>query len=278
MDNRQIDLHLHTTASDGRLTPTELVLVARRLKLTIISITDHDTTDGIPVARVSAQGNLTIIPGIELSTVDNGDDVHMLGYYIDITNDRLQTALSDFREARDSRARKIVNRLAELHMPIRWEQVQEAANGGAIGRPHIARVMVETGHVGSVGEAFEKYLYTGGPAYIARKRLTPEEGIQLIHSAGGVAILAHPGLVKDYESLIQRLVTTGLDGVEINHPKNSSEVRTRLWELAKQYNLITTGGSDYHNDERGPMASEVPPDGCVEMLEARARQYHTETE
>lgn len=278
MDNRQIDLHLHTTASDGRLTPTELVLAARRLKLTIIAITDHDTTDGIPAAQVFAQGNPTIIPGIELSTADNGHDVHMLGYYFDITCDQLQTALRDFREARDSRARKIVNRLAELHLPVGWEQVEEVANGGAIGRPHIARAMVAAGHVGSVGEAFEKYLYNGGPAYIARKRLTPEEGVQLLHSAGGVAVLAHPGLVEDYETLIPRLAAAGLDGVEINHPKNTSEVRVRLWELAKQYSLIATGGSDYHNDERGPMASEVPPDGCVERLEARARHYHTEAE
>lgn len=271
--NRHIDLHLHTTASDGRLTPAELVLAARQLELTLIAITDHDTTAGIPEAQAIARGNPVIIPGIELSTADNGHDVHLLGYFIDIEHAGLQDSLRDFRNARDNRARKIVNRLDELNLPITWEQVAEVANGGAIGRPHIAQAMVQAGHVSSVSEAFEKYLYTGGPAYIARQRLTPEQGVALIHNAGGVAVLAHPGLVSDYESLMIRLVPAGLDGVEIMHPKNLAEVRARLWELAEYYHLIPTGGSDFHNAERGPMASEIPPEGCVERLQAQAQRH-----
>jgi predicted metal-dependent phosphoesterase TrpH len=274
MKNVQIDLHLHTTASDGRLTPAELISEARRLGLTTIAITDHDTTAGIPEAQAAAQGNPVIIPGIELSTADNGQDVHMLGYFIDVEQRELQDSLRDFRDARDSRARKIVTRLSELNMPVSWEQVTQIANGGAIGRPHVAQAMVQAGHVGSVSEAFTKYLYTGGPAYVARQRLTPEQGVALIHSAGGVAVLAHPGLVNDYDSLAIRLVAAGLDGVEVNHPKNAPDVRARLWELVEQYHLIPTGGSDFHNAERGPMASEIPPDGCVARLEAQAQHYH----
>lgn len=275
--NQHIDLHLHTTASDGRLTPEELVLAARRLKLTLIAITDHDTTAGIPEAQALAKGNPVIIPGIELSTADNGHDVHLLGYFIDIDYAGLQDSLRDFRDARDNRARRIVNRLDELNLPITWEQVAKVANGGAIGRPHIAQAMVQAGHARNVSEAFEKYLYTGGPAYIARKRLTPEQGVALIHDAGGVAILAHPGLVPDYESLVIRLVPAGLDGVEIMHPKNTAEIRAHLWELAEDYHLIPTGGSDFHNEERGPIASEVPPAGCVERLQAQAQRYRRQS-
>lgn len=273
MDKRRLDLHLHTTASDGRLTPTELVLYARQHRLDAIAITDHDTTAGIAEAQAAASGVPVIIPGIELSTVDDGGDVHMLGYFIDIDNISFQETLQEFRNTRDSRARKIVERLAELNMPVAWDQVEEIAQGGAIGRPHIARAMVQAGHVATISEAFEKYLYTGGPAYVARQRLTPDQGVELIHSAGGAAVLAHPGLVQNYEPLLERLVCAGLDGVEIMHPNNPEPVRTRLWALAERYNLVPTGGSDFHYEERGPIASVVPPEGCIEMLQAQARQH-----
>jgi predicted metal-dependent phosphoesterase TrpH len=274
----RVDLHLHTTASDGQLTPTELVQLARQQGLNVIAITDHDTTNGIEEAQQAAQGSPVVIPGIELSAEDDGRDVHTLGYFLNINNEAFQQQLARFRDDRLHRGQRIVEKLAQLQMPVDWQKVLAFADGGAVGRPHIARAMVEAGYVATVREAFDRYLYNGGPAYVARRRLSPEEAIELIHSAGGVAVLAHPGLVTDYEAIVERLVPAGLDGVEVVHPDNPEAVQSRLRELAQQYRLIITGGSDFHDltwiEETGEamIGSVTPPEGCVDALHQCAAQ------
>jgi predicted metal-dependent phosphoesterase TrpH len=275
----RLDLHVHTTASDGQYTPSQLVALARKRGLDVLGITDHDTTDGIPEARRAAGNSPTIIPGIELSAEDESGDVHILGYFLDIDNRAFQDQLAHFRADRYQRGEKIVARLHDLGMPIEWERVTAIAEGGAIGRPHIARALVDAGYVESLGEAFDRFLYNGGPAYVSRKRLSPEEAITLIHSAGGAAVLAHPGLVKDYLSLLAaRLIPAGLDGIEVVHPKNDPTTRLNLRGIAAQNGLIMTGGSDFHRpNEDGSLAlgAETPPDGCLTALRERARRYQT---
>ena len=267
------ELHTHTTASDGQHTPSELVALARGLGLDVLAITDHDTTDGLAPARSAALGAPIILPGIELSAED-GEDVHVLGYAFDPDDAALQTALAEFRARRVRRARAILDKLVALGVPIAWERV-EALAAGSVGRPHIARIMVEAGYVDSVRDAFDRYLGNGAPAYVARQRLSPEEAVQLIHAAGGAAVLAHPGLLADWRGMVERLIPVGLDGVEVFHPKNGEQVRLDLRVLAAQHDLIITAGSDFHgravND--APLGAMTPPPGTVEALRARAREW-----
>jgi 3',5'-nucleoside bisphosphate phosphatase len=221
-------------------------------------------------------GSPVLIPGIELSAEENGVDVHMLGYHIRAEDAAFQAELVRFRDDRLNRGRKIVERLGTLGMPVKWEAVLRLANGGSVGRPHIARAMIEAGHVSSLAEAFDRFLYTGGPAYVSRERLSPEAAVSLIHRAGGVAVMAHPGLVEDYRAMVERLVPAGLDGVEIMHPKNSQVVRQNLQALAQKYNLIVTGGSDFHRKE-DPIGSETPPPTVLLDLRERAARYQQQT-
>ncbi|MBE0690790.1 MAG: PHP domain-containing protein [Anaerolineae bacterium] len=272
----RIDLHLHTNASDGQHTPTELIDLVRQQHLDVIAITDHDTTGGIAEAQSVSQGHPQIIPGIELSAEDEEGDVHVLGYFIDPANTALQEKLSHFRTERLERGQRIVQKLIDLGIPVTWDRVSAIAGDASIGRPHIARALLEAGHVDSVHDAFDRYLYNGGPAYVARYRLTPEEAIQFIHSAGGVAVLAHPGLLPDYRAMVQRLVPAGLDGVEVYHPENSQTVRLNLSGLAQQYDLVVTGGSDFHGQaikaNARPGMTDPPP-ACVRALRERAARY-----
>jgi len=272
------ELHAHTNASDGQYAPAELVALALEQNLDLLAITDHDTTAGIAPARLAANGRLIILPGIELSAEDAGEDTHMLGYDFDPGDAELQTALADFRARRDARAREMVERLNALGVPVRWERVEALAAGGAVGRPHVARAMVEAGAVESVREAFDQYLHHGGPAYVARQRLSPEEAIALIHRAGGAAVLAHPGLLADWRAMIERLVPAGLDGVEVAHPKNDADVRLELRGLAARYGLIMTGGSDFHGRAVSDalLGSITPPTGAVEGITERAARWKTE--
>jgi hypothetical protein len=272
----RVDLHLHTNASDGQYTPAEVIAIAREHQLDVIAITDHDTTDGVARAQAAANGRPLVIPGIELSAQDEDSDVHMLGYFIDAAATRFQSTLRAFREQRLNRGQQIVDRLTQLGLAVDWEDVAAIADGAAIGRPHIARAMVKAGYVHSVKEAFDRYLYNGGPAYVARYRLAPEQAIHLIHEAGGAAVLAHPGLLRDYRRMVERLVPAGLDGLEVMHPENNETVRLNLRGLAQQHNLIITGGSDYHGasvSEGARPGSTNPPSECVEALRQRARRY-----
>lgn len=272
------DLHLHTTASDGQYSPAELVDLAR--KFDVIAVTDHDTTEGVEAAQQAAfqNGAPLVIPGIELSAEDADGDVHMLGYYVDIHNAAFQETLGRFRAGRFQRGQRMVEKLAALNLPLDWDRIMTIAGGGAIGRPHIARAMLEAGYVESIKDAFNRYISNDGPAYVARTRLSPEESVALIHSAGGVAILAHPGLLKDYRAMLLRLISVGLDGVEVNHPSNSEAVRLDLRGIATASSLIMTGGSDFHGPRIKPdiaMGMVSPPEGAVDALKLAAKRYAT---
>jgi hypothetical protein len=269
------DLHVHTSASDGQYTPEAVITLAVKRKLNLIAITDHDTTEGIARAkRAAAQvGSPVVVPGIELSA-DGG--VHILGYYIRSDAPALREALRALHADRETRAEQMVAKLALLGVPVAWERVRALAAGGAVGRPHIARALCEAKHVESVREAFSRFLYDGGPAYVGREGLTPETAIALIHEAGGAAVLAHPGALADYRALIPRLAAAGLDGLEISHPVHTRPTRLDLRGLAAMHGLIMTGGSDFHGTIANgtiTLGSETPPEGCVAALLARAARY-----
>lgn len=272
----RVDLHMHTNASDGQYTPEELIDLARSFD--IIAITDHDTTDGVEPAQLAARayGAPRVIPGVELSAEDDGGDVHVLGYFIDIHNPALQERLAHFRSTRYHRGKLMLDKLAGMGMPLDWDRVVAIADGGAIGRPHIARALLEAGYVESIRDAFDRYISNDGPAYVARARLSPEESVALIHSAGGAAVLAHPGLLPDYRAMLTRLIAAGLDGVEVVHPSNNDAVRLDLRGIAVANNLVMTGGSDFHGPRIKPditLGMVSPPEGAAAALEQAAKRY-----
>lgn len=244
----RVDLHLHSTASDGKLTPESLVVKAAALGMTTISLADHDSVDGIiPALKAAADfPGLRLIPGVEISTDLADGEAHILGYFIDYTSDRLTSALERFRDSRQGRARGMVARLADLGIDIDWSRVREIAGEGSIGRPHIARAMLEQGYIASFEEAFDKYIGHGGPAYVERDKMTPLEAVELIVRAQGLPVLAHPFTVKEPEAMVIELKAGGLVGIEAYYKDNTPEETDDLLGLAQRYDLIVTGGSDYH--------------------------------
>lgn len=256
-----VDLHNHTTASDGLLTPSELVYWAKRKGLKAIAITDHDSTDGIDEAiRMGRETGIYIVPGIELNTQIDEKEIHILGYFIDKELPWFQQLLTKIRNARIGRAKKMVENLQKIYgFDINYEEIQEGTKGnGSIGRPHIARLLVEKGIANSIGEAFEKYIGADSPAYVERFKITPLEGIKMIKKAGGVPILAHPGLLYN-NSIVAEIISQGVLGIEayhINHTEHESEYFVKL---AKKRNLIITAGSDCH----GELVSGEPTVGSV---------------
>jgi 3',5'-nucleoside bisphosphate phosphatase len=269
------DLHCHTTASDGTLTPTQLVRMAKEKGLKAIGITDHDTVMGIAEATMAGKRfGVEIVPGVELNTDFDGTEVHILGYYPDLNSLVLQDALKNLREARSARVHLIITKLNSLGLNISEERVKEISGEGAIGRPHIAQALEEKGYVTDIKEAFERYIGQGGPAYVSRYKLTPEEGIKLIRQAHGVAVLAHPGLIGR-DDVIPSLINSGLLGIEVKHSKHSQEDEQRYSEFAQKYGMLITGGSDYHGPKR---ELGVELGGCqveiarVELLKQRKRE------
>jgi predicted metal-dependent phosphoesterase TrpH len=242
------DLHLHTTASDGRLSPQELVERAAHLGLEVIAITDHDSTSGIPSAFEAARSfpNLQVIPGIEIDTDLPDHDVHILGYFIDYENVEFANILDQLRNSRHERGQKMVARLAELGMQIEWERVLELASGGAIGRPHIAQAMLERGYISNFKEAFTQYIGRNCVAYVKRAKVTPLEAVTLIVKANGLPFLAHPADIKNLESFVNQLQKAGLAGIEVYYANYSAEVIERLRTVADKFGLVSSGGSDYH--------------------------------
>lgn len=243
-----VDLHLHTLASDGRLSPTELVRLAASQGLKTIAVTDHDTTDGLAEAFEAAKGfpGLRIIPGIELSADVPGDEVHVLGYFINPEDAELQAELVRFREGRVDRAKRMVEKLGQLGIHVEWERVQHFAGDGAVGRPHIAMALVEAGYCQEPKDAFPEYLGRNGLAYVERVKLTPAEAVGMIQRAGGAAVLAHPAYMNDMESGIASLSGIGLAGIEVHYAKYREDTIRQLARIARQYELIPCGGSDYH--------------------------------
>ncbi len=239
----------------------------------VIAITDHDTIDGVVEAGAAIDGSPLLIPGVELSTSYDDGDLDILGYFIDPENLAFLSRLERLRAGRVERARQITARLDELGVPIQWERVLELANG-SVGRPHIALALIEAGYVGDIGEAFQRYLRDGAPAYLPGEKLSPAEAIDLIHGAGGAAVMAHPGLVAGYARVVEQLVSAGLDGVEVWHPKNGGTTRANLRALAQKHGLVMTGGSDFHRPATDHIGSESPPPECVPALRERAEPYH----
>lgn len=244
----EADLHCHTTASDGLLSPTELVQLAAELGLKAIGLTDHDTIQGWEEAeQAGAMYRIQIIRGLELSTDWLGKEVHILGYALDSSSNYLTDRLMDLREAREKRIVKILNRLRDLGIVVEVEDVQQFVQGESMGRPHVAQALVKRGYVKDTKEGFERYLRLGAPAYVPHFKLTPEEGISLVREAGGVAVLAHPGILGLGEE-IPDWVRVGLQGIEVKHSEHTPEDEVKYAQLAREHNLLPTGGSDFHGE------------------------------
>lgn len=246
-----VDLHAHSTASDGSRSPADVVREAKRVGLAAIALTDHDTLDGM--AEAAAMGiavGVRVVPGVELSAVEGDVETHILGLHLSDTRE-LEASLVSLREMRHSRAERIVKRLNELGVRIEFSAVLEQAAGGAIGRPHVARAMIAEGWAVDFRDAFERYLGNGRPAYVGKDRLAVTDAIGLIHRAGGLAILAHPshGGTRDR---IATFVQQGIDGVEVRHPSHSAEDIARILALVEHFSLVPSGGSDWHGAADGP--------------------------
>lgn len=248
--NKTIDLHTHSTASDGSMSPVELVRHAKESGLTAIALTDHDTIDGIKEAlEEGASQGVEVVPGLEIS-VDFKPEMHILGYFFDDTYLNIQDVLSKLKESRKVRNPKIIARLNEMGFDITLDEVKAQAKGKIVGRPHIARVLMLKGYVESISEAFDKYLSSGRPAYFRKDKLTPEEGIREISKAGGIPVLAHPiYLDMDFEELdklLGQLAAEGLKGMEVFYVDNTGDETDDLLRLALKHRLAATGGSDFH--------------------------------
>lgn len=271
-----VDLHMHSTASDGSLPPAEVVALAQRNGVKIIALTDHDSIAGIPAALERArEAGIRIIPGIELSVSEQNMDVHLLAFGFDTSDARMLEAIARYRESRHDRARKILTRLKGLGIRIPMEEVEEIAGGGAIGRPHVAEALMMNGHVETFHEAFQRYLGHHAPAYVAKHTVSLEEAVEVVRDAGGVTVLAHPGTLNR-DAWIPGLARRGLDGIEVWHSKHGPAEINRYREIARAHGLLMTGGSDFHG-ERTPDVSigsvAVPEQVIADLDEAlRARR------
>ncbi len=267
-----VDLHVHTSASDGRYTPLELVRRAVQAGVSVLAITDHDTVAGIAPALEAAKSfpHLTVIPGVEINTDVPSGEAHLLGYYIDYYSPELLSRLSEMRDSRQDRGKRMVIKLETLGMPLAWERVTEIAGTDSIGRPHIAQAMLEKGYIKNLREAFEKYLGRDGPAYVERTRMSPVQAIDLILRAKGLPVLAHPLSVADPENMIKVLKAYGLAGIEVYYGSYPVPDVSRLLSLAGKYNLIPTGGSDFHGlDEKAETSlggAKVPMESATRLI------------
>ena len=253
----EVDLHLHTNYSDGRLTPTQIVDLCANNGLRVISITDHDSTEGIPEAikATSKYTQLTLIPGIELSTDVPSSEIHILGYYVNYQNAEFQTILQEFRGGREKRVREMVDKLNDLGILISWDRVKELSDGGALGRPHIAQAMVEAGYIEYPRDAFDKYIGRNGPAYAERSKMTPVDAIRLLVDNGALPVLAHPtytiptfdkNKINYLKVTLWNLKMEGLVGMEVYYGDYTIDQVKCLRSIADEIGLIPCGGSDYH--------------------------------
>jgi hypothetical protein len=264
------DLHLHSTFSDGLLTPEEIVTLAIRAHLPAIAITDHDCIDGVEPARSAAAGTgLLVIPAVELSAVHDSRSLHILGYHIDIDSERLRARLAHLRSARLERARSIVDALRADGYELDPDEILRPSSEGAVGRAHIARQLIEQGAARDMDDAFVRFLADDAPYYVPKPSTPAEAAISWVIDSGGVPVLAHPGLSR-VDDLIPALVGHGLAGLEAYHASHDPATATRYVEMAERYGLIVTGGSDFHGSERegGPIGSSGAPDDPIRRLEA----------
>ncbi len=258
----RVDLHVHTNASDGLLAPGDLVRAVRAAQVEVFSVTDHDTVDALDEARRAAEAaGLTLVNGVELSAYWRAVEFHILGYFLDPAHAALRAFLDTTREARRTRLHAMLNRLHAMGMQIPPEEVLARARNGNVGRPHLARALVERGFVGSADEAFDRYLGTDRPAYVPRPDVSVGDAIPVIREAGGIASLAHPGL-HDRDDAIPDLRAAGLAAIEVYHPKHAFGRARRYRRLAQEHGLLVTGGSDFHGINEGDHAS-VPGLPCL---------------
>lgn len=267
---RFVDLHMHSTASDGALAPADVVRAAAAANLAAIALTDHDTVAGVADARLEGERlGVRVIPGVELSATENGQETHLLGLHL-ANVEELDRHLAEFRHARRTRAEHMVERLNSVGIPITMASIEAQAAGGAIGRPHVARALVLGGWVADHRDAFDRYLGAGRPGYVGKPRLEIAEAIRLIHDAGGLAVLAHPG-AECTRDRIEQLARLGLDGVEVRHPSHSPDEVARLERVTEELGLVPSGGSDWHGAAGGPRTigcMQVAPE-WLERQEAR---------
>ena len=272
----EVDLHLHSTASDGSLPPQGLVSLARERGLRHIAVTDHDSTEGVDAALRAAQDTpLEVIPGVEINTDTPNGELHVLGYFLDHHDPELSDGLSRMRAGRMGRGEGMVQRLRDMGFDVSWERVQAiagAAAGGAVGRPHVARALVEGGYVNSIKEAFDRYIGNDGPAYVARAKLEPAEAVAIVRRAGGLPVLAHPADIPQLESFLPGLIAAGLVGLECYYGVYPPETVERLVAAARSSGLVPTGGSDFHGLDVQPqfdLGATPVPAAVVDELRAR---------
>ena len=280
-----VDLHLHTTASDGVMTPTEIVKYAKAKGLRAIAITDHDTIEGLEEGLAEAgKIDLEVIPGIEISAEHSSGSMHLLGYFIDIYHPLFHERLGYLQKARGERNPKMVEKLNQLGIEITYEEVLKASGGGQVGRPHFAQVLMEKKYVRNFQEAFERFLKKGAPAYVDKLRFTPKEALHFINEAKGVAVLGHPNTLgmngySELENLLLKLIGNGLRGIEVYYPEHSPLEIAQYKNLAERYGLLMTGGTDYHGIEKNGLDIGVGkgdmklPYSIVENLKAARNQY-----
>jgi predicted metal-dependent phosphoesterase TrpH len=273
----KVDLHIHTISSDGKYSPAQIVQMADSNGLRYIAICDHDSIDGVLPAQSESAFHppLSVLAGVEINTDTAMGELHILGYLLDIGNPELTATLERLRGSRILRAQKIVDKLWKLGIHLEYEQVKQIAGEGSVGRPHIAQAMLEKGYINNLREAFNKYISRGGPAYVERDKITPADAAQLILRAGGIPVLAHPLTCVDPEPVIRDLAAAGLKGLEVYCSGYSSEQISSLSSLAGKYNLISTGGSDFHGLEKNgepPLGTTEVPLQCAETLIALAQR------
>jgi predicted metal-dependent phosphoesterase TrpH len=264
------DFHTHSTASDGRLTPTELIDLAAGRGVEVMALTDHDSIEGIDEAIEAAakRPGFTLIPGVEMSTDIPGAEVHVLGYFLDAGDSELQETLGRLRDSRVGRARRMVDKLRDLGVEVEWERVQAIAGDGAVGRPHVAQALLEKGHISTIAEAFDKYIGRNGPAYAEREKMTPVEVVAFLARKGYLPVLAHPADL-DVDELLPQLKKAGLVGMEVYYQDYNEATIERLLATARRYDLLPMGGSDFHGlggqNERLP--GDIPlPDQAIDAF------------
>jgi predicted metal-dependent phosphoesterase TrpH len=265
------DLHIHSTVSDGKLTPADVIREAAGRGLSFIALADHDSIDGIVPAQTAARAfpGLKVIPGVEISTDIAEGEVHILGYFIDYNDPEFNAALAGFKKSRLQRGQKMVAKLGKLGIHIDWQRVMEIAGTSTIGRPHIAQAMLEKGYVTSFKQAFNEYLGHNRPAYVEREKMTPKEAVGLIIKAQGLPVLAHPLTLPDPEAMMIALKEGGLVGIEAYYDGYTPEEVRRLLALAQRHKLLVTGGSDYHGLDTTETAiggADLPLEAVEELI------------
>jgi len=269
------DLHLHTNFSDGTYTPEELAGHGRRLGFRALALTDHDTVEGCArMAAACEREGIDFIPGVELTAELDGNELHLLGYFIDTTDAKLLGEIAKFQEVRQSRIREMVERIQERGVPLREEDVFAIANCRSPGRPHVARALVQTGLCKNLDEAFQRFLKKGKPAWVPKFKMSALQAIDLIHNAGGLAVMAHPGL-NNCDALIPALADCALDGLECYHTKHPWPMAEHYVSMAEQQNLLVTCGSDCHGLSKGhPLIGGIKlPYWRVERMKAAAKKW-----